>query len=117
LLESSIEREVWLRQPFKAYLEDMTVTVEIPDSVAADVFPEGTDAARKLLEDAAAQAYRDGKIATKGLREALGLEWFEVDPFLLKYEIYDDYTIEDFHKDVATLAKIREMRAAELAAQ
>ena len=46
--------------------------------------PEGVDPARKLLEDAAAQAYRDGKIATKGLREALGLEWFEVDPFLLE---------------------------------
>jgi hypothetical protein len=85
----------------------MTVTVEIPDSVATSIVPEGTDAARKLLEDAVAQAYREGKIATKGLREALGLEWFEVDPFLLRYQIYD-YTIEDYRKDVETLAKIRE---------
>jgi hypothetical protein len=94
----------------------MTVTVEIPDEVAASVLPEGVDPARKLLEDTVAQAYRERKIGTKGLREALGLEWFEVDPFLLKYQIYD-YTIEDFRKDVETLAKIREERKGELAAQ
>ena len=95
----------------------MTVTVEIPDSVAPAVVPEGADAARKILEDAVAQAYREKRITTKGLREALGLQWFEVDPFLTKYQIYDDYTIEDFRKDVETLAKIREQRQAELAAQ
>jgi len=95
----------------------MTVTVEIPDAVAASLVPEGVDPARKMLEDAAAQAYRDGKIATKGLREAVGLEWFEVDSFLLKYQIYDDFTIEDFRKDGATLEEIRKKREAELAAK
>jgi hypothetical protein len=94
----------------------MTVTVEIPDAVVASLLPEGVDPARKLLEDAAAQAYRDGKIATKGLREALGLEWFEVDPFLLKYQIYD-YTIEDYRKDLETLKELDKIRAAELTAQ
>jgi Uncharacterised protein family (UPF0175) len=103
---------------WEAYREGMTVTVEIPDSVAASVLPEGVDPARKLLEDTVAQAYREKKIGSKGVREALGFESrFEVDPFLLKYQIYDDYTIEDFKKDVATLAKVREERAAELAAK
>jgi Uncharacterised protein family (UPF0175) len=101
---------------WEAYCGGMTVTVEIPDLVAVSVLPEGVDPARKLLEDTVAQAYRERKIGTKGLREALGLEWFEVDPFLLKYQIYD-YTIEDFRKDVETLAKIREERKAELATQ
>jgi hypothetical protein len=95
----------------------MTVTVEIPDSVASSIVPEGTDAARKILEDTVAQAYRDGKLTGRGVREALGFESrFELDPFLLKYQIFD-YTIEDYRKDVATLAKIREERAAELAAK
>jgi hypothetical protein len=81
----------------------MTVTLEIPDSVAANVFPEGTDPARKILEDAVAQAYRDGVIGTKGVREALGLaSRFEVDPFLLKYKIYD-YTVEMLEKDLKAL--------------
>jgi Uncharacterised protein family (UPF0175) len=95
----------------------MTVTVEIPDAVAAAVLPEGVDPARALLEDAVAQAYREGKLTTYEVQIALGLPTrMHVDPFLAKYEIYD-YTIEDYCKDLKTLEKIREMRAAELAAQ
>jgi Uncharacterised protein family (UPF0175) len=84
----------------------MTVTVEIPDSVVNSIVPDGTDVARKILEDAVAQAYRDGKIGSKGVREALGFEsrW-EVDPFLLKYQIYD-YTVEMLEKDLKTLEQL-----------
>ncbi len=60
----------------------MTVTVEIPDSVAASVLPEGMDPARKLLEDTVAQAYRDGKLTMYEVQKALGLPTrMHVDPF------------------------------------
>ncbi|MEO7029938.1 MAG: UPF0175 family protein [Acidobacteriaceae bacterium] len=84
----------------------MTVTVEIPDSVAADVLSESIDPARKLLEDAVAQSYREKKLTTEQVRRALGFpSRFQVDPFLLKYEIYD-YTVEMLEKDLKTLERL-----------
>jgi hypothetical protein len=88
----------------------MTVTVEIPDAVASSIVPEGADAARKLLEDTVAQAYRDGKLTTYEVQMALGLPTrMHVDPFLGKYQIYD-YTIDDFREDMKNL---RRLHAAE----
>ncbi len=84
----------------------MTVTVEIPDSVAASIWPQGTDAARRILEDAVAQAYREGKLTTYQVQTALGLPTrMHVDPFLLKYEIYD-YTVEMLERDLKTLESL-----------
>lgn len=86
------------------------MTVEIPDAVAASLVPEGVDPARKLLEDAVAQAYRDGKLTTYEVQMALGFSTrMDVDPFLGKYQIYD-YTIDDFREDMKNL---RQLHAAE----
>jgi hypothetical protein len=93
----------------------MTVTVEIPDSVAARVVPEGVDPARKLLEDAVAQAYREGKIGTAALREALGLSWHEKEAFLLRYEIYNDVPAEEVFAEADTLREVREKTPSEMA--
>jgi hypothetical protein len=85
----------------------MQVTVEIPDEFAAVLAPAGEDAARKLLEDHVAQAYREGRLTTYEVQCALGFATrFEVDPFLLKYEIYD-YTVEMLEKDLTTLERLR----------
>lgn len=85
----------------------MQVMVEIPDEFAGVLAPAGEDAARKLLEDHTAQAYREGKLTTEEVRRALGFATrFEVDPFLLKYEIYD-YTVDMLKKDLETLERLR----------
>jgi hypothetical protein len=85
----------------------MQVTVEIPDEFAAVLAPEGEDVARKLLEDHTAQAYRDGKLTMYQVQQILGLPTrMHVDPFLLKYEIYD-YTVDMLKKDLATLERLR----------
>jgi len=94
----------------------MTVTVEIPDSVAASVVPEGVDPARKLLEDAVAQAYREGKIGTGELREALGLSWHEKEAFLLRYEIYNDVPAEEILAETDSLKELHTKDSSEMAA-
>jgi len=89
----------------------MNVTVEIPDEFAGVLATNGQDTARRLLEDSVAQAYREGKIGSRGVREALGMaSRFEVDPFLLKYQIYD-YTVEDLKKDIETLDGFHKKRS------
>jgi hypothetical protein len=91
---------------WEAYCGGMTVTVDIPDAVAASVFPQGTDPARKILEDAVAQAYRERRLTTHQVQMALGLPTrMHVDPFLSKYEIYD-YTPEMLEKDLKMLESL-----------
>jgi hypothetical protein len=89
----------------------MQVTVEIPDEFVAELAPAGEDAARKLLEDHTAQAYREGKLTMEQVRRILGLPTrVHVDPFLLRYEIFD-YTIDDFREDVANIRRLRKQHA------
>ncbi|MGH9344985.1 MAG: UPF0175 family protein [Terriglobia bacterium] len=81
----------------------MQVTVEIPDRFAPYVVPEGVDAARRLLEDSVAAAYREHRLTVEQVRQILGFATrAEVDPFLHRYEIYD-YTVEDLREDMAGL--------------
>lgn len=66
----------------------------------------GEDAARRLLEDLTAQAYRDGKLTTHQVQCILELPTrMDVDPFLLKYKIYD-YTIEMLASDLKHLESL-----------
>jgi len=85
----------------------MQVTVEIPDQFAAALAPEGQDVARTLLEDHTAQAYRDGRLTMHEVQCILGLATrMDVDPFLLKYGIYD-YTAEMLERDLKNLERLR----------
>ena len=98
------------------YSSGMQVTVEIPDRFAHQVVPKGSDPARLLFEDAVAQAYRERRLTMEEVRQLLGFDTrMEVDPFLLKYEIYDD-TIEELESDLKTMERLfatkRELPAA-----
>jgi hypothetical protein len=85
----------------------MQVTVNIPDDLAARLIPDGHDAARTLLEESAAAAYRDRRLSMEQLRRLLGFETrFDVDTFLMQHSI-SDYTAEDLDQDLATLKKLK----------
>ena len=89
------------------YFVSMQVVVEIPDEFAGVLTPEGGDASRSLLEGRTAQAYREGKLTMYEVQQVLGLPTrMHVDPFLLKYGIYD-YTAEMLVKDLEALEKLR----------
>lgn len=84
----------------------MQVTVDIPDEFATVLAPQGEDIARKLLEDHTAQAYRDGKLTMYQGQRILGLPTrIHVDPFLLRYGIFD-YTVEDLETDMKNLRRL-----------
>jgi Uncharacterised protein family (UPF0175) len=81
----------------------MQVTVEIPDRFVPNIVPEGTDAARRLLEDSVAASYRERRLTIEQVRQILGYATrMEVDPFLQRYEIFD-YSPEDLRNDMAGL--------------
>jgi hypothetical protein len=84
----------------------MRVTVEIPDQFIQHLVPAGQDAARALLEEAVAGAYRDGRLTMDQVRRLLGFGTrMQVDAFLQAREIYD-YTVDDLDKDMATLDRL-----------
>jgi hypothetical protein len=84
----------------------MQVTVEIPDQFVRHLVPVGRDAARSLLEESVAGAYRDGRLTMEQARELLGFGTrMQVDAFLQQHEIYD-YTVEDLDKDMTTLDRL-----------
>lgn len=84
----------------------MQVIVEIPDQFARQLVPAGRDAARSLLEESAAAAYRDGRLTMEQVRQLLGFGTrIQVDAFLQQHEIYD-YTVEDLDKDMVTLDRV-----------
>jgi hypothetical protein len=81
----------------------MQVTVDIPDQFVRNIVPEGTDAARRLLEDSVAASYRERRLTLEQVRQLLGFATrMEVDPFLQRYEIYD-YSVDDLREDMAGL--------------
>jgi Uncharacterised protein family (UPF0175) len=85
----------------------MQVVVDIPDNIAERLAPAGADLSRTMLEDRIAQAYREGRLTTEEIRQALGLETrFEVEPFLLRHDIFD-YTPDMLIKDLDTLERLR----------
>jgi hypothetical protein len=84
----------------------MRVTVEIPDQFVPNLLPEGKDAARRLLEDTVAESYRERRLTMEQVRQLLGFATrMEVDPFLLRYEIYD-YTVDDLEQDMAVMDRL-----------
>jgi Uncharacterised protein family (UPF0175) len=81
----------------------MQVTVEIPDRFVPNIVPEGADAARRLLEDSVAAAYRERRLTGEQVRQILGFATrMDVDPFLQRYGICD-YTEQDLRDDMAGL--------------
>ncbi|MFZ3340041.1 MAG: UPF0175 family protein [Terriglobales bacterium] len=88
------------------YPQFMQVTVEIPDQFVTHLVPAGRDAARSLLEESVAAAYRDGRLTMEQVRQLLGFNTrMQVDAFLQQHQIYD-YTVSDLDKDMATLDRV-----------
>ena len=86
----------------------MQVSIQIPDDLLLHLVPSGQDAARSILEDSVAEAYREKRLTLNQVCRLLGLGTrLEADEFLSKRQIYDDYTVDDFEREVATLCKSR----------
>jgi len=89
----------------------MQVTVEIPDQFVRHLVPAGLDAARSLLEQSVAGAYREGRLTMEQVRQLLGFGTrMQVDAFLLEHEVYD-FTTEDLNREMTTLDRLLAVKA------
>jgi hypothetical protein len=85
----------------------MNLTVEIPDDLAGRLSAGGGDLSRRALEAFGAEEYRNGRISKAELRGLLGITTrYELDGFLKAHEVWIDYSVEDFRRELDDLRRL-----------
>ena len=84
----------------------MQVTVELPDQVARQ-WGETPDAVgRHVMEAAAIEGYRAGRLSQRQVGAALGFDYWQTEAFLKERGVPLNYSAVDLEADNATLGKI-----------
>jgi predicted HTH domain antitoxin len=84
----------------------MQITVQLPDEVARQ-WGETPDAVgRHVMEDAAIEGYRAGRLSHRQVGEMLALDYWQTETFLTERGVAVNYSAADLEADNATLAKI-----------
>ena len=84
----------------------MQVTVELPDQVAHQWGETMEEVGRHVLEDAAIEGYRTGRLSHRQAGQMLGLDYWQTEALLKERGVPLNYTAADLEADNATLAKI-----------
>ncbi len=90
------------------YPYPVEITLNIPDEIARQVTPEGSNPARVALEALALEGYRAERLSESAVRQMLGFETrTEVHAFLKQHGVYLHYDIADLEQDKVTAEKLR----------
>lgn len=84
----------------------MQVTVEMPDQVARQWGETPDMVGRHVLEDAAVEGYRAGRLSQRQVGAMLGFDYWETEAFLTKRGVPVNYSAADLAADNDTLEKI-----------
>jgi len=85
----------------------MNLTVEIPDDLAGRLNAAGGDLSRRALEALGLEECKSGRITKAELRRLLGIGTrHELDGFLKAHQVWVDYTVEDFRRELQDLKRL-----------
>ncbi len=84
----------------------MMLTFDLPDQLAQQWGDTPAAVQRHVLEDAAIEGYRAGRLSLRQLGSLLGLDYWQVELFLQQRGVGLNYVAEDLDADSATLARI-----------
>ena len=85
----------------------MNLTVEIPDDLVAPLSAAGGDLSRRALEAFGLEEFKSGHITKAELRRLLGFDTrYELDGFLKAHEVWIDYTVEEFRRELRDLRQL-----------
>jgi predicted HTH domain antitoxin len=82
------------------------ITLKLPDSVARSLGETTSDISRHLLENAAIEGYRAGRLSHRQVGAMLSLEYWATEIFLKERNVPLNYSLADLEADRATLDKI-----------
>ena len=92
----------------------MRITVELPDDLAGQVIPAGSDPSRAALEDIAVEAYREGRLTEHQLATLLGVDRYSLDGFLKQRGVWLDYTMDELQREVEAGERLWQKKRSEL---
>ena len=84
----------------------MQVTVELPDQVARQWGDTPDAIGRHVLEDAAIEGYRGGRLSQRQAGAMLGLDYWQTEAFLQGRGVPLNYSAADLDADNVTLDRI-----------
>jgi hypothetical protein len=84
----------------------MQVTVELPDQVARQWGATPAAVGRHVMEDAAIEGYRAGRLSHRQVGQMLGLDYWGAETFLQQRGVPLNYSVAELEADRATLARI-----------
>jgi hypothetical protein len=84
----------------------MHVTVEMPDQIARHWGETPNDVVRNIMEDAAIEGYRAGRLTQRQVGGMLQLDYWQTETFFEKRGVPLNYSVTDLESDSATLDKI-----------
>ena len=84
----------------------MHVTVKMPDKVARQWGETPEAVGRHVMEDAAIEGYRAGRLSHRQAGEMLGLDYWQTEAFFKERGVPVNYSAADLDADNATLENI-----------
>ena len=84
----------------------MRVTFDLPATVAGQFGDRPETVARRLLEDAAVENYRSGRLSQRQTAAMLALDYWQDEKFLRDHGAFLNYSTADLEKDANALYKI-----------
>src|SRR5437016_7570488 len=83
----------------------MDVVVSMPDTVARQWGDTPQAIGRHVVEDAAIERYRAGRLSHRQFGQVLGLDYWQTEAFLKERGVPLKYSATDLEADAATLEK------------
>ena len=77
----------------------MSVTIELPESIATQLQSNWGDLSRRTLEALAVEAYRAELVSQSQVGEILGLDFWETERFLKERRAFLHYDENDLEQD------------------
>ena len=84
----------------------MQVTVEMPDQVARQWGETPDVVGRHVMEDAAVEGYRAGRLTHRQVGTMLGLDYWQTETFLGERSVPLNYSSADLAADHSTVEKM-----------
>jgi predicted HTH domain antitoxin len=84
----------------------MSVTIELPETIAAQLQTSWGDLSRRALESLAVEAYRAEFLTQPQVGEMLGLDFWETEHFLKERRASLHYDEDDFEQDRLTHERV-----------
>jgi predicted HTH domain antitoxin len=80
----------------------MQLTVELPDELAGQIIPAGSDPSRVAIESLALEAYRAHRLSEHQLARLLGMGRYELDGWLKQRGVWLEYGAGEMERELTS---------------